>query len=47
MFLRSKIKDEVSDYYAIGADEVIDRFSNKEILLLCLRYARLCVNKKP
>ena len=47
MFLRSKIKDEVSDYYAIVVDEVIDRFSNKEILLLCLRYVRLCVNEKP
>ena len=39
-FVQSKIKDEIPDYYAIIADEVTDRFSNKEILLLCLRYVR-------
>ena len=31
-FLQSKIKDEIPDYNAIIADEVTDRFSNKEIL---------------
>ena len=35
-FVRSKIKDAIPDYCAIIADEVIDRFSDKEILLLCL-----------
>ena len=37
-FIRKRIKDDISEYYAIIAGEVIDRFSNKEILLLCLRY---------
>ena len=37
-FVPSKIKDEILDYYAIIADQVTDRFSNKEILLLCLPY---------
>ena len=47
-FVRSKIKsDEIPDYYAIIADEITDRFSNKEILLLCLRYIRFCANEKP
>ena len=47
-FVRSKIKDGIPDYYAIIADEVTDRFSNKEInLLLCLRYVRFCANGKP
>ena len=37
-FVRSKIKsDEIPYYYAIIADEITDRFSNKEILLLYLR----------
>ena len=36
-FVWSKIKDKIPDYYAIIADEVIDRLSYKEILLLCLR----------
>ena len=34
-FVRSKIKDEIPDYYAVIADEVTDRSPNKEILLLC------------
>ena len=46
-FVRSKIKDEIPEYYAITADEVTDRFFNKEILLLCLRYVRFCTNEKP
>ena len=37
-FIRKRIKDDISEYYAIIADEVTDRFSNKETLLLCLRY---------
>ena len=36
-FVRSKINDDIPDYYAIIVDEVTDGFSNKEILLLCLR----------
>ena len=27
----------MSDYFVVIADEVIDRFSNSEVLLLCLR----------
>ena len=35
-----KIKDivEKTKYFSLIADEVTDRYSNKEILLLCLRY---------
>ena len=38
--VRMKIKDivEKMKYFSIIADEVTDRYSNKEILLLCLRY---------
>ena len=46
-FLRSKIKYEIPDYYAIIADEITDRFSNKDILLLYLRYVRFFTNQKP
>ena len=46
-FVRPKMENEISNCYAIIADKVNDRFSNKEILLLCLRYVRLCANKKP
>ena len=46
-FLRSKKKNEILDYYAIIADEITDRFSNKEILLLYLRYVRFFANEKP
>ena len=46
-FVRSKIKDEIPEYYAIIADEGTDRFSNKDILLFCLRYIRFGVNEKP
>ena len=46
-FVRSKIKDDIPDYYAIIADDVTDRFSKKEILLICLRYVRFCANEKP
>ena len=45
-FVRSTINDEIPDYYAIIPDEVTVRFSNKEILLLCLRYVRFCANEK-
>ena len=41
-FIRSKIKDEITDYYVVIADAVTDRLSHKEILLLCLRYVRFC-----
>ena len=30
--------EDISEYFAIIEDEVTDRCSNKEILLLCLRY---------
>ena len=46
-FEPSKVKDEIQDYYVIIADDVTNRFSNKEILLLCLRSVRLCANEKP
>ena len=37
-FIRKRIKDDISEYYALIAEEVTDQFSNKKILLLCLRY---------
>ena len=43
----AKKKDDIPDCYAIIADEVTDRFSDKEMLLLCLRYVRSCGNEKP
>ena len=46
-FVRSKIKDEIPDYYVIITNEVTDRFCSKEILLLCLHYVRFCANKEP
>ena len=36
----------MSDYFAVIDDEVTDRFSNSEIILLCLRYVTFH-NKKP
>ena len=45
MFNVSK-KDDVLDYYAFIADEVTDRFSDKEILLLWLCYVRFCAKEK-
>ena len=38
-----KIKDIVEEtkYFSIIADEVTDRYSNKKILLLCLRYLNI------
>ena len=41
--VRMKIKDivEKTKYFSIIADEVTDRYSNKEILLLCLRYLNI------
>ena len=45
-FVRSTIKDEIPDHYEIIADKVTGRFSNKEILLLCLRCVRFCTNEK-
>ena len=36
--IMKKIKEDILEYYAIFAGEVTNGFSNKEILLLCLRY---------
>ena len=38
-----KVKDivEKTEYFSITADEVTDRYSNKEILLLYLRYLNI------
>ena len=30
--------EDISEYFAIIENEVTDQFSNKDILLLCLRY---------
>ena len=42
-FVRMKIKDivEKTKYFSIIADEVTDRYSNNEVLLLCLRYLNI------
>ena len=42
-FVQMKIKDivEKTKYFSIITDEVTDRYSNKEILLLCLRYLNI------
>ena len=42
-FVRIKIKAimEETKYFSMIADEVTDRYSNKEILLLCLRYLNI------
>ena len=45
-FVRSNIKAEMSGYFAVIADEVTDRFSHSEVLLLCLRYVTFH-NDKP
>ena len=45
-FVCSNIKAEMSVYFAVTADKVTDRFSNSEVLLLCLRYVTLN-NEKP
>lgn len=39
-FVRERLRDLLTGakYYAIIADEVTDRYANKEILLLCLRF---------
>ena len=38
-----KTKDivEKTKYFSVIADEVTDRYSNKEILLLCLKYLNI------
>ena len=41
------MKDYISDFYAIIADEVTGTYSNKEILPLCLGYVKSCGNEKP
>ena len=47
-FVRDRIKDHTSEstYYATIADEVTEKYSNKEVLLICLRYLRY-VNVEP
>ena len=52
-FVRDHIKDHTSEsaYYAtiavtIAVDEVTEKYSNKEVLLICLRYLRY-VNGEP
>ena len=45
-FVRPNIKAQLSDYFAVIADEVTDRFSNSELLLFCLRYVTFH-HKKP
>ena len=45
-FVRSNIKAEMSDHFAVVAEKVTNRFSNSEVLLLCLRYATFHT-KKP
>ena len=47
-FVRDRIKEHISKstYYAIIADEVTERYSNKEVLLICLRYLRY-INGEP
>ena len=41
-FARDRLKEHISEstYYPIIADEVTERYSNKEVLLICLRYLR-------
>ena len=47
-FARDCIKEHISKstYYAIIADEVTERYSNKEVSLICLRYLRY-INGEP
>ena len=49
-FVRLKIKDGIPEYSTSIVDDVTDRFSNKEILLLyyftSLRYVKCCTNEK-
>ena len=46
--VRKEIIKQIQDFkhYAIIADEVTDRYSNKEILLLCIRYLN-CTKERP
>lgn len=47
-FIRSRIKEIVDreTYHAIIADEVTDKYTNKEVVLVCLRYVNY-LNEKP
>ena len=45
-FVRSNLKAEMSDYFAVIDDEVTDQFSDSEVILLCLRYVTFH-NEKP
>ena len=46
--MRKEIVKQIQDFkhYTIIADEVTDRYSNKEIFLLCIRYLN-CTKKRP
>ena len=45
LYLNLYGQDEIPDYYTIIADEITDRFSNKEIVLLCSYYIRFGANE--
>ena len=47
-FVRKEIIKQIQDFkhYTIIADEVTDKYSNKEILLLCIRYLN-CTKERP
>ena len=47
-FIRNRIKEIIAreNYYAFIADGVTDRYANKEVLLVCLRYVNY-LNGKP
>ena len=47
-FVRDRVKEHISElmYDAIIADWVTERYSNKEVLLICFRYLRY-INGEP
>ena len=47
-FVGDRVKEHISEspHYAIIADEVTERYSNKEVLLICLGYLRY-INVEP
>ena len=46
--MRKEVIKQIQDFkhYTIIADEVTDRYSNKDILLLCIRYLN-CTKERP
>ena len=46
--MRKEIIKQIQDFkhYTINADELTDRYSKKEILLLCIRYLN-CTKERP